>query len=367
MKKIHFLKSLFIGILTAAFVALPVAQFLQINPAPLAIGLIALPFTIKFCVTAYLGFMPRQATGALMAVQKETWVDYIIGNLFKDNSFLTKCYDESDSVLNGTVVHIPQAGARSAVVKNRSSFPGVAVRRTDTDITYALDSYTTDPRHITNAEAVEVSYDKMDSCMSEDVAGLSENIAEEILYKWTATLAGNILRTTGAADAVALSAGATGTRKALKASDLRAAQAKMNKDGIPTNDRYALIPEDMMTQLMADTTLTSSQLQLLIDIKEGKVGRLYGFEIMTRATVNVYDNAGTPVPKLPGAATAVSDNLAVLCWQKNQVTKAMGTVDFYENLKDALFYGDVYSTEVRMGGRQRRSNGLGVIAIVQIP
>jgi hypothetical protein len=301
-----------------------------------------------------------------MAVQKENWVDYIMNNLFKDNEFLNKCFDENDAVLNGTVVHIPQAGAKPKVVKNRQLLPGVAVQRTDTDVTYALDWYTTDPTVITNAEEKEVSYDKMGSVIGEHVETLDDTIADDILYKWAPTASANIIRTLGGtADAVALAPGATGTRKPLTAKSLRIAQATMNKAGISKTDRFALIPEDMMTQLMDDTTLTGSQIQLLLDAKEGKVVKLFGFEIMTRSHAGIFDNTGTPVPKDPTAASATSDNLAVLCWQKNAVAKALGTVDFFENKQDATFYGDVYSAGVRCGGRKRRSDGAGVIAIVQ--
>jgi hypothetical protein len=43
----------------------------------------------------------------------------------------------------------------------------------------------------------------------------------------------------------------------------------------------------------------------------------------------------------------------------------MGTTDFFENKQDATFYGDVYSSGQRCGGRKRREDGKGVIAIVQ--
>lgn len=366
MKKITFLFSVLTSFLIAAVVGTPVANFIGANPTLVTGTLFAAPFVIKAAVYGVLGFLPSQSTGfAYMAVQKETWVDYIIGNLFKDNTFLTKCYDESEHVLNGTVVHIPQAGAKPTVVKNRSLLPAVAVQRTDTDITYALDWYTSSPRVITNAEEKEVSYDKMGSVVGEDVETMSDVIAEDILYKWAPTAAANIIRTTGTAVDTALAPGATGTRKPLLGTHLRQAQATMNKQGISKADRWALIPDDMLTQLLADPALTAIQVQAIMDVKEGTIPKLYGFNILTRANACIYDNTGTPVPKTIDAATATTDNLSVLCWQKNAVAKAMGTTDFFENKQDATYYGDVYSAGQRCGGRKRRSDGYGVIAIVQ--
>ena len=46
-----------------------------------------------------------------MAIQKEIWQDHIEGNLFKNNEFLLASTDASLYVLQGKVVHIPQAGA----------------------------------------------------------------------------------------------------------------------------------------------------------------------------------------------------------------------------------------------------------------
>lgn len=365
---LKFIGAFLIGIVTAACVGVPVADYFQISPYATT-GVIGLtPLAYKVVLHFRYGFVPAESYGlAVMAVQKENWVNYIMKNLFRDNEFLTKCYREDDYVLNGTVVHIPQAGAKPTVVKNRSSFPATAVQRTDTDVTYPLDYYTTTPTHITDAEKKEVSYDKMDSVLGEHVDSLNDVVADDIIYKWAPTTAATIIRTTGVADGVALAPSATLTRKALKAIDLRTAQATMNKLGVPKNDRYALIPEDMLTQLMNDAALTSSQLQLLIDVKEGKVVKLYGFEIMSRIYAGIYDNTGTPVPKDPTAAGAATDNLSVLCWQKNAVALAQGSIDFFSKEKDPQFYGDVYSAGVRLGGRKRRTAAEGVVAIVQVP
>lgn len=363
--KLKFIGALLIGLISAMCLSVPISAALDFNPLAVAGTIVVAPLAIKAVVLSVYGFMPRQTSGfALMAVQKENWVDYILGNIFKDNEFLTKCFREDDSVLNGTVVHIPQAGATPRVVKNRSLLPGTAIQRTDTDVTYPLDWYTTDPTVITNAEEKEVSYDKMGSVIGEHVSTMGDVIADDMLVKWAPTLAAYILRTTGGtADNVALAPGATGTRKPLTASDLRRAQSKMNKDGVAKNDRYALVPEDMMTQLMSDPTLTGSQIQLLLDAKEGKVSKLFGFELMTRVHAGIYDSSAAI--KALDAASATGDNLAALCWQKNAIALAAGTTDFFENKQDATYYGDVYSAGQRCGGRKRYADGRGVIAIVQ--
>ena len=304
-----------------------------------------------------------QVQGMAYAIQQEFWVDYIIGNLFKDNEFASKCFDESSSVLNGSVVHINQSGAKPTVIKNRSSYPATAVRRTDTDITYALDVYTTDPTHIPLAEELEVSYDKMNDVLGEHIETLKEYVYDDLLYNWAPTAGGQILRTTGAAASDALAPGATGTRLTLLASDIKRARTLMNKQNIPKTDRYILLPSDLYAQLFSDTTLLARDYAGEIDLKNGTVLSLFGFNVMERAETTVYTTG--LAPKAIGAATAVTDNLAAICWQKNQVCRALGTVTMFENKKDALYFGDIYSMLLKCGSRKRRSSGYGVVAIVQ--
>lgn len=304
-----------------------------------------------------------------MAIYREQWVKYILGNLFKDNPHLEKCFSEDDFVLGGRIVHIPQAGSKPDVEKNRTVFPAVAVKRTDVDIVYPLDSYTTDPTHIQNAEEVELSYSKMDSVIGEHIATLREYIGDDILYKWVSTYAdqtaaATIYRTTGGAVGAHLDA-ATGNRKLFLKEDLKKARLKMNKDNISKSERYALIPSDMLDQLTNDADLKVRDNALELDMRSGSIGRLYGFEILERSSTAVYNNAATPVLKALGAAGAATDNDSVVCWQKNAVARALGEIDFFEDLQNPLYYGDVYSAEVRMGGRSRRKDGKGLVIIVQ--
>jgi hypothetical protein len=371
MKTTHLAKALMsfvLSTLMAVMFASVIAPIFEVdNPLPIALGIVAMPVIIKMVAFALNIPVSMQPGMLFMAVQKETWVDYIIGNLFKNNEFINYSFDESDNVLSGSVVHIPQAGAKPDVVKNRSSFPATAVQRTDTDVTYPLDVFTSDPTHITDAEQKEISYNKIDSALGEHMSAINEAAADEILYKWSKADSAYTIRTTGADSADSLSDGATGTRRKLTKEDLKAAQKLMNKAKILPQDRYALIPEDLFQELMDDEDLKKRDFGAEMSIKEGGIPRLYGFNLLRRSDTTIFDDSATPLPKAPGAASAVDDNQAVICWQKNSVAKAVGTVDFFENIKDAMYYGDVYSAQVKCGGRIRRDDGKGVVVIVQDP
>ncbi len=302
-----------------------------------------------------------------MAIQKEIWTNHLQGSLFKDNEFLNYCFNADQYVLQGKVVHIPNAGAAPSVVKNRSSLPATVTTRTDVDITYAIDEFTSDPILIPNADTVELSYDKMTSVLAESEAAIRELVADWMLYNWRVETAGAIIRTSGA-NVNAHLPSATGTRKKLTLADIKAARLLLNKQNVPKEDRYMMIDSDMYEQLTDELNVSTYRDAVKeFDLPKGVIYKIFGFYIMERSSTLVANNAGTPVIQTPGTAATINDNGVVLCWQKNCVERALGTVDFFEQLNAPTYYGDIYSALVRMGGRKRRNDYKGVAAIIQTP
>jgi hypothetical protein len=250
-----------------------------------------------------------------------------------------------------------------AVTKDRSSLPATVTQRTDIDVTYALNEYTTDPILIPNADTMELSYNKRESVLNEHEAALRQVTADSILIDWAPTL--NIARTTGDAVATHLTS-TTGNRKKFGVSDLKNAMLLLNRQNIPVEERYALLSADMYQQLTDSMDATQYRdYSQAFDAKDGVLGRLYGFNIMMRSNVLSYTNDSTPIVNVYGASAAVTDNDAVLCWQKNAVERALGEVKFFDRVGDPTYYGDVYSVLVRMGARKRRNDEKGIVAIVQ--
>jgi len=300
-----------------------------------------------------------------MAIQREIWQDHIEGNLFKNNEFLLATTDAGQFVLQGKVVHIPQAGALPNVVKNRSSLPATIVQRADTDITYSLDEYTSDPILIPYAETIELSYNKRESVLGEHENALRQTIADNLLVAWTPSGAATQLRTTGAAVGAHLDS-ATGNRKKLTTKDLKAAQLALNKQNVPMEGRYALLSADMFQQLTDDLSITDYRdFSAAYNIKDGVLGRLFGFNIMMRSNVVTFTNDTVPVVNAIGTSAAATDNDAVLCWQADALERALGEVKFFERTDDPTYYGNIYSMSVRVGGRKRRNDQKGVVAIIQ--
>jgi hypothetical protein len=299
-----------------------------------------------------------------MGVQKEIWVDDIIEGLYKENQFLNEAAIEDQYVLAGKVVHIPQAGAPSGVVKDRSSLPATVTQRTDVDITYALNEFTTNPILIPNIDTLALSYDKRQSVMRENQAALNELVADWMLRNWAPALATQIIRTTGGAR-VGLATGATGNRKKFTKEDLKMLQTKMNKDNVPKTGRVLLLPSEFTGDLQEDADLMKRDTAMEIDLVNGVVAKLYGFKIYDRSSVLTYTNAATPVVKDPGAAGAATDHAAALAWHPMCVSRALGEVKMFDRTDDPTYYGDIYSWLLMSGGRIRRQDGKGIYTIVE--
>ena len=311
--------------------------------------------------------------GHFAAIQAEVWENHIEGNLFKNNEFILSSVDAGEYVMAGVVVHIPTAGNKANVVKNRSSLPATTTTRTDTDITYPLDVYTTDPIVITDAENFGLTYNKRESVLMEHEASLNDAIGDNLLVNWAPTT--NIYRTTGIPNndesaapvsSAAYTTGATGSRLKFGLYDLAQIALKMDKANIPANDRYGILDPNMYQQLVADMTATKYRdFSQVYNPATNTIMDVMGFKLYKRSNVLIYDNSGTPLVKAVGAASAADDNAAGLFWQKYGLERAKGTIKIFERLDDPTYYGSLYSFMVRMGGRLRRASEENVIAVVQ--
>ncbi|MGR3790044.1 hypothetical protein ACUXZJ_11480 [Flavobacterium sp. TN-1] len=311
-------------------------------------------------------------------IPQEFWNSYIVEKLRRTNPHLNLCFDESAHVVGGAVVYIPQAGAKPNVVKNRGFGAATAVQRGDTAISYVLDVFTTDPTAVLTSEKLEISYEKQDSVLADHTDTLAETIGDELLFSWVRglkpTVGGGVtveyiptsrrFATTGGSTAVNTEDGQTGSRKAMTYKEVQAVKAKFDKDNVPKDNRYAML-ESYMQQEFVDS-LSSNQMaafQATADLANGVIGKFAGFTFLERSSVLALKADGTF--RLPGEALGATDNLASLFWHKNSVTKSVGDTKLFQDFDNPLYYGDIHSGLVKMGGRCRREDWKGIALVVQ--
>jgi hypothetical protein len=328
-----------------------------------ALGVPVLP---TFGALTAISFIPMPHSVSFMAVQKEIWLNDVVGNIFKANPHITHAMNADEFVLAGKVVHIPNAGSKPNVEKNRLKLPATVLKRNEVDITFPLDEYTSDPMLIPNADKYELSYSLRDSVIGEQKAAIAEVVGDWFFRYWAPTLAAAIKRPTGSTTVTAHYG--TSTRKAILLDDIKAIQKMMNNWGIPSDGRFASLDAEMYDQLTSILSATQYRdFSAEYNAANGIVGKLFGFTFLEpRPTVLRYDATGTPIPYNPGDAVANTDNGAGLFWQENLVIRAMGQNELFEELNSPTMYGDTYSALVRAGGRIKRNDGKGVIALVQV-
>lgn len=305
-----------------------------------------------------------------MALERSIWLKEIREQLFKDNAFLNEAKNWDEHVTAGikTVV-IPQSGAASGVERNRNVFPATSQERPDSDVTYDMVDYTTNPRRVREIEKLQLSYDKLASVVSQDMANIKEYAAEDMLYAWRAEALNRIVRTSGGTVDATLSgvSGATGNRKRYTLADLLAVDKIMNDMNIPQSGRVALLSSSAKQDLLLDPEIKGNPAlsTLLANYNEAALLKIANFKIYIRSTALRYTNASTPVAKLPSAAAATTDNDASLFWHPHFVGRSMGNIDVFHNEKQAEHYGDLLSMQLMAGGRKAETDGKGVVALVQ--
>lgn len=296
-----------------------------------------------------------------MAIQKEIWMRAIVEGLFASNSFLSKAFNADEYVEAGKIVHIPQAGAASKTKKNRTERPATVNVRNDTDLTFPLNEFTTDPILITNAEKVELSYDKRESVLRQDKLALYDDVAMDLIFSWSPG-SERVIETTGeAVDAYTPSA--TGKRKAITKGDVSALMTKFNAENIPQEGRYLLLDAMMYSQLLNSLTENENSAFLAsADAQNGVLGKLFSFNVMMRSRAALYTTA--KAPKAWSESGAATDLAAALAWHDQSVCRALGEVKAFEQEGAPEYYGDIYSFLLRAGGSIMCSDNAGVMALV---
>jgi hypothetical protein len=298
-----------------------------------------------------------------MGVNREIWAREFAKNLFPDNSHISKMRNEDDKVSFKTV-HRLQSGAVPTVLLDDTSVRIDATERADTVVKYDLHEFKTVPSSIKWSRQEWSSADVRADIQGDHVGQLDTRATDFITYANAATggANNNIVRTTGGARPAGASL-ATGNRKAFTKTDLRKARALMNKMNVPKENRYCVLPAEFEDDLLSDDQVLNSQFMNMGNLPEGVIGKLYGFNIMTRASVATYTTG--LVPKSPFATGAATDHSAAFCFQTQFAAAALGAVKVFYNADDPNHHGDVFSAAIIAGGSKVYENERGIVCIVE--
>lgn len=282
--------------------------------------------------------------------------------LSPDNTFYINSVDDG-AYLDGKTVRKGVAGDDPTVVTNPTSFPLTVFENVDDNLDYDISRHATLPQRIDNEQELILSFAKRQTVVNAHARVLDVKIAEEMVYNWQPTVAGNLLDTTGAMVTGSLThKGATGTRRAITLADIIKACELLDRQDA-NGDRYGLINSIQYSQLL--------QIPDFVDynktgrsglLEKGIIGEICGVKLYKRSSAGAFDTS--KAKKKISAVTAATDKGGLLIWDSSLVTRAKGPVKVYWNPDKGEYLGGILNMEIRAGGSIRK-DGIGVVAIVE--
>ncbi len=275
--------------------------------------------------------------GALRAtVFKEIWTGEMF-KAFRTSKESVGWYDRIksyDQYVGNDIIHFTEIGGDPTVLVNNTTYPLSIETLEDADKPISLDKYDTAATSVTDDELYACSYDKMASVLERHRESLKEKEWEKAIHAIapaTNTATTPVLLTTGADSS-------DDTRKKFTMSDLLAAKKACDDMKMPKADRVMVLCSDHINDLLETDQRFKEQYN--INQTEGKIARLYGFDI--------YEYDGTPYYKVStkaklawGATTAAAtDRQASVFYYNGRMMKANGSVTFYHSpaSQDPLYH-----------------------------
>ena len=262
-------------------------------------------------------------TGALRAgVLKEIWTGEQIKQFrtaLESWGWLARIRSYNEHVKND-VIHFVAIGGDPKVLVNNTTYPIPITALEDADKPVSLDKFTTEATPVTDDELHAISYDKMASVQERHREALIETFGQHAMH--AIAPAENktgipVLRTTG--DVVE-------GRKLMTSADLLALKRSFDKMGIPKQDRVLVLCSDHVNDLLQTEQRFKEHYN--INQTEGKIGRLYGFDIYEYDGTPYY-NATTGKKLAWGAVPAATDVQSSVAFYAGRMMKAAGSTKFY--------------------------------------
>ncbi len=313
----------FVTLLTAiAFNCLAgavLAQPVDISPVMGAVAMNGVAFIA--------GMFPAE-TGILRAgVYVEIWTGELIKALREGltGTWLDGIPDMS-SLVENDVIHLVDVGADPDVLIDNTSYPLDIQTLPDGDKAISLSKFETKPTSVTDDELYAISYDKMGRVKESHSFAIKESQMKKAAHALCAashTAKTPVIATTGDADPN------TG-RNRLTRADLIALKGKMDALHVPANDRrLVLCPDHVQDILLWSETFEK---QYSLDNVNGKVGRLYGFDIYEFSNNPYYSTAG--VKKNIDASPSTGEFQCSFAFYTRRVFKATGSTKMYYSPAD---------------------------------
>lgn len=285
-----------------------------------------------------------------MALNKQVWINQIKEGFYPERSFLNKVEDFTDLVDND-MLHFPSAGIDPKVLINNSTYPIKIVGREDEDNAILLDKFETENTLVRRPDAIEYSYDKLDSVIRQHRSTLQTTTARKAAHAFAPSKDTNetpLVLTTGAASR---------GRKRITFEDLLALKERFDDALIPLEDRYIILHPRHVTDLLLEDVKLFKE---LTDIKGGEPTKFAGFGCYQFPFMPTYKASGENWEKV-AYNDEQTQQFSSVAFYAHEVMKADGEIYMYARYDDPEERGTVVGFDKRFIALPIRGKGVGAI------
>lgn len=285
-----------------------------------------------------------------MALNKQVWINQIKEGFYPDRSFLSKVIDLTGDV-NNDILHFPSAGIDPNVLINNTTYPIAIVGREDQDNEIPLDKFETENTLVRRPDAIEYSYDKLESVIRQHRSTLQASTARKAIHAYAPSEDTNdtpLVLTTGAT---------VGGRKRMTFDDLLTLKERFDNALIPLEDRYIVLHPSHVSDLLREDVKLFKE---LTDIKDGEPIRFAGFGCFHFPFMPTYQASGGNYEKV-AFADQQTQQFASVAFYKHEVMKADGEIYMYARYDDPEERGTIVGFDKRFIAMPIRNKGIGAI------
>ena len=283
-----------------------------------------------------------------MALNKEIWVNQIQENFYPETSFLTRVKDFSEHV-NANKLHIPSAGIDPKVLINNNTYPITVVGREDEDCEIPLDKFETENTLVRRPEALEYSYDKLESVIGQHRNTLQTHTARKAIHAFAPSSDSNetpIISTTGEV---------YNGRKRLCANDILTLKERFDDALIPLENRWLVLSPKHVSDLLREDLKLFKE---ITDLRNGEPYKFAGFGFYAFPYMPTYRGGA----KVGYTETAQDGDLfASVAFYGGEVMKADGEIHAYMLEDDPRERGTIVGFDKRFIAMPIRNKGIGAI------
>jgi hypothetical protein len=283
----------------------------------------------------------------MATLEKEIWVNQLMENFYPDSSFLKYARDFS-ALVDYNAINMAEAGADPKVLVNNTTYPIKITQRVDKPLRIELDKFETENTLVRRPEAIEYSYDQLESVLMGHRNTLRAKTAMKAAHAYAPQEDSTytpVIQTTGAA---------VSGRKRLQIDDILLLKERYDNAMIPLEGRYLVLNPSHVTDLIL---FDAKNLGNLTDLQNGKPKRFAGFNILQTASTPKYNSSLQKIA-FDGEEEG---NFCSFSFHSDEVMKADGDVFMYARENDPAERGTIVGFDKRFIALPIRNKGVGAI------